>query len=200
MAPKRESTDVDAVEDAVEEEGDGDEDESKKTEPLEHPYTLSRGGIQKFSTTAILCSLREPDAFDAIRTMSLSMMATVERHDLHKPDPEVKNVGMILGLIIRLGDFAEDSEDFGDLLKHAHAHAAKHTVVRRDLLKDSEPEEPAGAGTGKDSLPEPSARRMTSGVSQQSWRISKKSRRLVATMPISPAVLDLNVRRPTLTE
>lgn len=30
----------------------------------EHPYTLTLGGIQKFSTTAILCSLRDPDAFD----------------------------------------------------------------------------------------------------------------------------------------
>jgi hypothetical protein len=30
----------------------------------EHPYTLTLGGIQKFHTTSILCSLRDPDLFD----------------------------------------------------------------------------------------------------------------------------------------
>jgi hypothetical protein len=34
------------------------------SEHPEHPYTLSLGGVQKFSTTAILCSLRNPDMFD----------------------------------------------------------------------------------------------------------------------------------------
>jgi hypothetical protein len=30
----------------------------------DHPYTLSLGGIQKFRTTAIMCSLRDPDLFE----------------------------------------------------------------------------------------------------------------------------------------
>lgn len=30
----------------------------------DHPYSFSRGGIQKFTTTSILCDLRNPDTFE----------------------------------------------------------------------------------------------------------------------------------------
>jgi hypothetical protein len=90
--------------------------------------------------------------------MFLSMMATLERNDLLKPDSEVKNVGMIMGLLISLRDFAEDFEGFDDLPKYIHAYATKHKIVLLDVPKDSEPEEPVPA-TGKGSLPEPTAKK-----------------------------------------
>jgi hypothetical protein len=94
----------------------------------------------------------------AIRTMFLAMMATLERNDLLKPDSEIKNIGMIMGLAIRLGDFADDFEGFDDLPKYLHAYAAKQKIVLQDAGEDSEPEEPVPA-TGKGSLPEPTAKK-----------------------------------------
>ncbi|KAJ5368896.1 uncharacterized protein N7496_008656 [Penicillium cataractarum] len=215
-----------------EDEGEG-EGEPKKTDDLppcdggktclcqkpieehpDHPYSLSLGGIQKFTTTSILCDLRNPDMFDmylyndfygyglvevlgnllldfeeakddwkqqwyiceavmlfffrydpaalfmiddgdgldmflhAVRTMFLAMMATLERLDLLKPDSEIKNIGMVMGLAIRLDAFAEDNEGTEDLPKYLYAYAAKHNIVLRDVPEDSELEEPVPA-TGK---------------------------------------------------
>jgi hypothetical protein len=108
--------------------------------------------------------------------MFLSMMATLERNDLLKPDSEVKNVGMIMGLLVRLGEFAEDFEGFDDLPKYIHAYAAKHNIVLRDLPEDSEPEDPVPA-TGKGSLPEPTAKKNDPwGFSAELKKLGKEQR------------------------
>lgn len=94
----------------------------------------------------------------AVRTMFLTMMATLERLDLLKPDSEIKDIGMVMGLAIRLDSYAEDNEGTEDLPKYLHAYAAKHNIILRDVPKDSEPEETVSA-TGKGSLPEPTAKK-----------------------------------------
>ncbi|KAJ5157323.1 uncharacterized protein N7482_008423 [Penicillium canariense] len=91
-----------------------------------------------------------------VRTMFLAMMANLERHNLLKPDSEIKNIGMVMGLAIRLDAYAGDCEGFEDLPKYLYAYAAKHKIVLHDAPEDSNPAEPVPA-TGKDSLPAPTA-------------------------------------------
>jgi hypothetical protein len=90
--------------------------------------------------------------------MFLTMMATLERLDLLNPHSEIKNIGMVMGLAIRLKAYAADLESFEDLPKYLYAYAAKHNIVLHDVPEDSDPEEPVPA-TGKGSLPEPTAKK-----------------------------------------
>ncbi|KAJ9354207.1 hypothetical protein DTO027B9_4833 [Paecilomyces variotii] len=92
-----------------------------------------------------------------VRTMFLTMMATLERNDLLKPGSEIKNLGMVMGLAIRLDAYAQDMDSFEDLPKYLYAYAAKHNIVLHDVPKDDEPE-PVPA-TGKGSLPDPRAKK-----------------------------------------
>ncbi|KAJ5170605.1 uncharacterized protein N7500_003388 [Penicillium coprophilum] len=70
----------------------------------------------------------------AFATMFLSMLATLERNDLFKPDSEVKNLGAVIGLFIR---FIVDVEQYGiDWDSHdakTKAYAAKHDVTVHGL-------------------------------------------------------------------
>lgn len=89
--------------------------------------------------------------------MFLAMMATLERNDLLKPDSEIKNLAMVMGLVIRLDAYDQDGDSFEDLPKYLHAYAAKHNIVLSDVPEDDEPE-PVPA-TGKGSLPAPTAKK-----------------------------------------
>ncbi|KAJ9297984.1 hypothetical protein DTO271G3_4205 [Paecilomyces variotii] len=105
-----------------------------------------------------------------VRTMFLAMMATLERNNLLKPDSEIKNLGMVMGLAIRLDAYAEDLDSFEDLPKYLHAYAAKHNIVLVDVPEDDEPE-PVPA-TGKGSLPDPRAKK------NDPWGFSAELRKL----------------------
>ncbi|OOQ88783.1 hypothetical protein PEBR_11429 [Penicillium brasilianum] len=210
-----------------EDEGEGD-GEPKKTDGLspcdfgktclckklveehpDHPYSFSRGGIQKFTTTSIFCDLRNPDTFEmyiyndfygyglmvedgegleillhVVGTIFLTMMATLERLDLLKPDFEIKNIGMIMGLAIRLNAYAVDLESFEDLPKYLNAYAAKHKIVLHDVPKDSGSEEPVPA-TGKGSLSEPTAKK------NDPWGFALELKKLKKEQPLGGDKFDI---------
>ena len=89
--------------------------------------------------------------------MFLAMMATLERNDLLKPDSEIENLAMVMGLAIRLDEYDEDGGNFEDLPKYLHAYAAKHNIVLHDLPDNDEPEPVPATGMG--SLPAPTAKK-----------------------------------------
>ncbi|OQE17495.1 hypothetical protein PENFLA_c024G02291 [Penicillium flavigenum] len=67
--------------------------------------------------------------FIAFATMFLTMLSTLERNDLFKPDSEVKNIGAIMGLFIRfIVDVEEYGIDWDDHDAKIKAYAAKHNV------------------------------------------------------------------------
>ncbi|KAL2698660.1 hypothetical protein AAEP93_010048 [Penicillium crustosum] len=72
--------------------------------------------------------------FIGLATMFLSMLATLERNDLFKPDSEVKNIGAIMGLFIR---FMIDVESSGITWDRQYAdieaYAAKHDITIHGL-------------------------------------------------------------------
>ncbi|CDM26750.1 hypothetical protein DTO013E5_7047 [Penicillium roqueforti] len=72
--------------------------------------------------------------FIAFGTMFLTMLATLERNGLFKPDSEVKNIGAMIGLFIRFSvDFKEYGIDQGDHGAKIEAYAAKHDVTIHGL-------------------------------------------------------------------
>ncbi|KAJ5788045.1 hypothetical protein N7457_003035 [Penicillium paradoxum] len=67
--------------------------------------------------------------FIAFGTMFLTMLATLERNDILKPDSEIKNIGAVMGMFIR---FMVDLKDYGiNWPQHEpkiKAYAAKHDI------------------------------------------------------------------------
>lgn len=61
------------------------------------------------------------------------MLATLDRNGLLKQDSEVKNLGMIMGLYIRLG--FDDDLGFEDLNTRVLAYATKKNIEIRGLMK-----------------------------------------------------------------
>lgn len=120
----------------------------------------------------------------AVGTMFLTMMATLERLDLLKPDSEIKNIGMIMGLAIHLKAYAVDLESFEDLPKYLNAYAAKHKIVLHDVPKDSGSEEPVPA-TGKGSLPKPSAKK------NDLWGFALELKKLKKEQPLGGDKFDI---------
>ncbi|KAJ5605549.1 hypothetical protein N7510_008330 [Penicillium lagena] len=65
--------------------------------------------------------------------MFLSMLATLDRNGLLKQDSEVKNLGTVMGLYIRLG--FDDNWHFEDLNTRVFAYATKKNIKLRGLSK-----------------------------------------------------------------
>lgn len=99
---------------------------------------------------------------ELIKTLFLSMLATLERNDLLKPDSEIKNLGHIMALYIRymvdaLTDFSLDPTD---IEAHIFAYATKNNI---DLVPDLEgsnaDHEKLQEDAQKITLPEPTAKK-----------------------------------------
>ncbi|KAJ5815648.1 hypothetical protein N7474_007425 [Penicillium riverlandense] len=70
---------------------------------------------------------------DLIGAMFLSMLATLGRNGLLKEESEVKNLGMIMGLYIRIG--FDDTLDFDNLSARVFAYATKNNIKLGGLKK-----------------------------------------------------------------
>lgn len=98
---------------------------------------------------------------EVIKTLFLSMLATLERNNLLEPDSKIKNLGHIMALYIRyvvdaLPDYSIESND---LEAHIFAYAAKHKIELPGLEGSNVDREELQENAQKIKLPEPTAKK-----------------------------------------
>lgn len=98
--------------------------------------------------------------------MFLTMLATLERHDLLKPDSEVKSLGTLMALYIRLTN--EDFFEAKDFDARVFAYAAKHNIQLRGLSGIEDHVESLKAS--KVNLPDPGERNDDPWDWAKSWK------------------------------
>jgi hypothetical protein len=103
--------------------------------PLVGFVSLAPSGILRVdeTLTSAIYSCEDGETVNAVfiafATMFLTVLSTLERNDLFKPDSEVKNIGAIMGLFIRfIVDVEECGIDWDDHDAKIRAYAAKHNV------------------------------------------------------------------------
>ncbi|KAL3471857.1 hypothetical protein BJX99DRAFT_262888 [Aspergillus californicus] len=111
------------------------------TEHPEHPDIISVAGFQKCIDQLIHTNLHNPDLFEMLDAdtvdhtwglighMFVTILAKLESQKLLKPDPEVKNLGVIMSLYLQLADelrqnslLSEDDAD-GETFDPSHFDA-----------------------------------------------------------------------------
>lgn len=130
---------------------------------------------------------------ELIKTLFLSMLATLERNDLLKPDSEIKNLDHIMALYIRhrVDALADFSLDPTDIEAHIFAYATKHNI---DLLPDWRARTPIMRSCRKmhtkSRSPSRQRRKTTPGTGQSA---SGSTRRTMALLVVISSILRLGL-------
>lgn len=108
--------------------------------------------------------------------MFLTMLATLERNELLKPDSEVKNLGQIMALYIRyvadiMPGFSVESDD---LETHILAYATKHDIELQGLSDMNSDRDEMQAEADKVKTPDPTAKKDDPWGWEKSFKDYKK--------------------------
>lgn len=94
---------------------------------------LSIGRNDKFQKQGVDDSEMVGNLCNLVGTMFLTMLATLERHNLLKPDSEIKSLALIMALYIRVVRQLFAVNAFDDLDTRVLAYADKHKIAVRDV-------------------------------------------------------------------
>lgn len=96
---------------------------------------------------------------DLVGTMFLTMLATLERHNLLKPDSEFKNLALIMALYIKVAQQPFPCDGFNELDTRVLAYANKHKIPVHDVPGKKDSVDGLQDDADKVKLPEFKARR-----------------------------------------